>query len=675
MRLFAGNAVTTRSIGFRLQLATAAAVLAVAALLGAIYTVESTRIGDDRAALLQAVASTAVGIAGGYEQQEKAGTLTRADAQHAATVAIGAMRYFGDEYVWINDLHPRMVMHPIKPELNGQDLTEMKDPDGKHLFVAFADTVRTQGAGIVNYMWPRPGSEQPVPKLSYVRGFAPWGWVIGTGVYSDDLATTRWHMAEALAGLGAAAALIVGVVIAMLARSVVRPMQSLTASTTLLSDGNLSVTVPGLARTDELGTLARTLAVLQDSARERVRLEAAAATDRAVKDRRQAAMDRHTNDFGEVISGVLTRLTEAAGTMSETARGMADVSASTLFNAAQTAEGSTVAARDLATVAAATTELSASVDEIARQICDTAVATREAVGRAEETQATFIQLAGLSERIGDVGRTISGIAGQTNLLALNATIEAARAGAAGKGFAVVASEVKALAGQTARATAEIGEKVAGIGAATRHTDEAIHAVGIAIARVDSIAAAIAAAIEQQGAATREIAQTVQSVAATSERTATAMTNVAATTERSDMMGQGVLTAATDIGEVAGTLRAEVDQFLQAMMADGSQHARRWERVSGQGAAATLHVPGADQVSVTIEDISCGGAALRSAWTGEVGTPVHLTLAGGAARIAARVVRHAGGVVALTFRQDEGTLAAADATMAALNSRARLADAA
>jgi methyl-accepting chemotaxis protein len=489
------------------------------------------------------------------------------------------------------------------------------------------------------------------------------GLLLGAGI-------AHWPTALALTGL-AGAALLVGLVAALLGRSVVRPLRALTAAAARLSDGDLAAGVPGAGRADELGALARTLAVLLEGKRERRRLELDAANERAVKDRRQATMDRQMHDFGAVVSGALTRMTEAVGAMSTIASGMADVTASTLFSASQTAEGSTVAAQNLATVAAVTTELSASADEIARQIAATAAATREAVGRAEETRATFVHLAGLGEQIGDVGRTISGIAGQTNLLALNATIEAARAGAAGKGFAVVASEVKALAGQTARATAEIGEKVAGIGTATRHTEDAIRAVGAAIARVDTIAAAIGAAIEQQGAATRQMAQTVQSVAETSERTATAMTQVAIDTERGDDLGQSVLRAAADIGEAANMLRTEVDQFLHALTNEDGQQGRRWERVPGHDTKATLTVPrdngesGQREIAVTLRDISRGGAALHSAWTGDAGVPVELALPGASARLAARLVRHDGRIVAITFRQDDRTMADIDAAIAHL----------
>jgi methyl-accepting chemotaxis protein len=117
-------------------------------------------------------------------------------AKKNASARIGALRYGADDYFWINDLQPRMIMHPIKPELNGRDLTEMKDPNGKHLFVEFADVVKRQGTGFVAYEWPKPGVAEPQPKLSFVAGFQPWGWVIGTGVYIDDLQQQVWSSAK-----------------------------------------------------------------------------------------------------------------------------------------------------------------------------------------------------------------------------------------------------------------------------------------------------------------------------------------------------------------------------------------------------------------------------------------------------------------------------------------------
>ena len=136
----------------------------------------------ERKAGLEKMEATALGIFDKYYKMEQAGTLTREQAQAAAKDVIGAMRYGADGYFWINDMHPVMVMHPIKPALNGTDISQMKDPTGKFLFVEFVNKVKKDGKGFVDYYWPKPGADEPVLKYSYVAGFEPWGWIVGTGV-------------------------------------------------------------------------------------------------------------------------------------------------------------------------------------------------------------------------------------------------------------------------------------------------------------------------------------------------------------------------------------------------------------------------------------------------------------------------------------------------------------
>ena len=647
-----------RSIGTRLQFATVASVLSVATLLLVGYSYESRRIEEDRRALLQSIVATAAAIAASYEREEQAGRLTHQGAQQAATMAIGAMRYLGDEYVWINDLHPTMVMHPIKPEMNGQDLSDLADPAGKHLFVAFAETVRNHGGGTVDYLWPRPGSNQPVPKLSYVQGFAPWGWVIGTGVYVDDLLTARRRIALSLSAFGVVATILVGAVIWFLARSVAHPTSQLASVTEALARCSLDVRVPGQDRHDELGVMARALEVFRENAIQKVRLELEATDERAARERRQAAMDAHTRDFGEVVSGVLTGLTNAAQQMRATAEDMNRSTDRTRERATQTSIGSDAASRDLATVASATVQLSASVDEITRQVTHATEATQAAVARTYETDASFASLTGMAEKIAEDGKMITEIAAQTKLLALNATIEAARAGEAGKGFAVVAHEVKALAAETDRATVGIGANVDAIRRSTTETTAAIREVAAAIDRVDSVSSAIAAAIEQQGATTREIARSVQAVAATGERAAAAMAEVAAIAVTSGEQSRTVLAASDRIGQVCGTLRDEVDQFLHRM-AEGERFRRRFERTDGCGTRAQLLVPGGPAVSVSIRDISRGGVALNTQWSGEIGSEVRLAVVPATAGARARIVRHGNGILALAFAHDPSTLTEVD----------------
>lgn len=153
----------------------------------------------DREGKTRALIQVPYSVLAKYQEMEVAGKLTREEAQGLALADIRAMRYDQSNYFWINDMHPTMVMHPTNPKLNGQDLTDYKDPTGKTFFVEMANVVRQNGAGFVSYMWPKPGSNKPVPKLSYVKGFEPWGWIVGTGIYIDDV-NAEWRRNAMTAG-------------------------------------------------------------------------------------------------------------------------------------------------------------------------------------------------------------------------------------------------------------------------------------------------------------------------------------------------------------------------------------------------------------------------------------------------------------------------------------------
>ncbi len=157
---------------------------------------------------LKHLAELALGIVKEEHAAAEKGDIAVVDAQKRAMARLAALRYGNNDYFWINDMQPRMVMHPIKPEMNGKDLSTYKDPNGKLLFVDFAETVRKDGAGFVPYEWPKPGFDKPQPKLSYVVGFAPWNWVIGTGVYIDDLNAQTWASTQRALLAGALVLLI-----------------------------------------------------------------------------------------------------------------------------------------------------------------------------------------------------------------------------------------------------------------------------------------------------------------------------------------------------------------------------------------------------------------------------------------------------------------------------------
>jgi methyl-accepting chemotaxis protein len=453
------------------------------------------------------------------------------------------------------------------------------------------------------------------------------------------------------------------------ARRLARPLGAIAATMARIAGGETQVDVPARERRDEIGAMANALETFRRQAEENVALEAAAQDDRAARERRAAALERHTQEFGQSIAAVLDTLSRSAESMTASAKGMTAAADRTRGEASRTADGAEASTRDLAAVAAATDELTASVSEISRQVAHAASAARAAVERAETTDATVRGLSEAAGRIDEVVRLISSVAGQTNLLALNATIEAARAGDAGKGFAVVASEVKQLAGQTAGATERIGRQVSAIQETTALAVDAVSSVAGSIARMDEIATAIAAAVEQQGAATREIAASVQAVARQNQEATEAMRGVSGTADSAEASSRDVMKTAAGLAEVATTLRQEVTEFLRSMREDDGNR-RRWDRIPGNGAMVRLEAPGVPARDLSLVDISRGGCAIHASDPPPLGTEVQVALPGAARSVSGRVSRSAAGVTVIVFRQDTETAALVDAAVARISGEER-----
>ncbi|MDO9713969.1 methyl-accepting chemotaxis protein [Paracraurococcus lichenis] len=475
-----------------------------------------------------------------------------------------------------------------------------------------------------------------------------------------------------LGGL-ACAGIITGILLAwLIGRGIARPVTDMAGAMRDLAGGTLDVAIPALVRRDEVGEMAAALRVFRDTAAETRRLEAAAAAQREAREHRQAAMSQHTQEFGVSIASVMARLTQSAEAMREAAARMTDDVGETERQARGTATGAEASSRNLATVAAAVEELTASSGEIAQQVTHAAAAARTAVSCTRSTDAKVRGLTEAAGRIGEVVGLISDIAAQTNLLALNATIEAARAGEAGKGFAVVAAEVKLLASQTARATQEVAQQVEAIRGATTEAAEAVQAVNEAIGRVDEVAAAIAAAVEEQGAATREIAGNVQTVASTTEAATQAMQQVAESARGGEETSRTVSRSAEEIGEVAGRLRREVDHFVTLLAGGDGENRRMYERIPGAGLRAQLMIEGRDRGTAALRDISRGGVALSLGGCGAVGDEATLLLPEAGGPVPARIVRVDRDAIALVFHHDEAVLSRIDRTLAAAQTAAQTA---
>jgi methyl-accepting chemotaxis protein len=534
--------------------------------------------------------------------------------------------------------------------------------DGKDVVrVAVADRMVDQAC--VNCHNSFPGSPKTDWKLGDVRGVLEVDNDLGAA-----LARGRELTHAVLIG-GAAVVGLLALVGVLMARRIGSLVSAMTAAMKRLAEGDRTAEIPAQDRGDEIGEMAQAVAVFKRNAIENDRLTTAEAREQAARDRRQAAMDRHTQEFGTSVSGVMASLVRSAGDMRAAATEMSEAATRTRDSTSSAVDGANTSSRDLNSVAVAAEQMAASINEISQQVGYVTAAVRQAVERASETDTKVAGLAEAADRIGDVVRLITDIAGQTNLLALNATIEAARAGEAGNGFAVVASEVKTLAAQTARATDRIGAQIVAIRAATGEAVGAVREVSSAIAQVDSVATAIAAAVEQQAAATQEISGNVQHVTQATTSAAQAMEQVLTIAERTDIASQSVSIAADEVGRTADTLRVEVNDFLTAMTRDDGDERRSYERVAGAGATASLSIRGGDKARVVVLDISRGGIALRCDSVAPAGTEVQVDLPASGS-VSGRVVRSENGTLVVAFRQDAANLARLKRALDAIEAKAR-----
>ena len=360
--------------------------------------------------------------------------------------------------------------------------------------------------------------------------------------------------------------LIASVVFSFL--GVARPMTRLNGALGEMAGGNLDVEIPGAARGDEIGDLAKTVTVIRENAEQKAReeTEAKLKQDQVAAQRRKAEMIKLADDFEgavgkivETVSSASTELEASAGTLTATAERAQEL---TTMVAAASEEAST----NVQSVASSTEEMASSITEIGRQVQESARMANEAVDQARTTNDRVSELSKAAARIGAVVELINTIAEQTNLLALNATIEAARAGDAGRGFAVVASEVKALAEQTSKATGEIGQQITGIQAATQESVGAIQAISTTIEKLSEISSTIAAAVEEQGAATQEISRNVQQAARGTQQVSANITDVQRGAGETGTASTQVLSSAQSLSQDSNRLKLEVGKFLDSVRA-------------------------------------------------------------------------------------------------------------
>ena len=533
------------SISRRLWLILLASILMLIVLAGLMLKQSHDDLYAAKALKTRHVVETASGILRHFQSLEGQG-LSREQAQQQAIAVMRDLRYEREDYFWLEDLDTRMVMHP-NAKLQGKRMAGTRDPDGKALFDEMVAVAKRDGAGLVHYRWPKPETDAPVEKVSYVELFKPWGWIVGSGIYIDDVQVEfRRQLIQAFVIL-LTIALLLSALILLIARSIASPLAQVVDAMENIAGGEADLT--------------RNL-------------------DNRWRDE-LTALSGHFNAFTSKLRAVIGQSMHTAGRLDKASQSLGEIASDSQRHSQQQSQ-------QMELVAAAIHEVSYAVQEVAKNAEHAANEVRQADEQARQGQhnidsslrqinqlsetigqavAVIQSLAQESTQIGSVLEVIRAIAEQTNLLALNAAIEAARAGEQGRGFAVVADEVRLLAQRTQQSTAQIQgmiERLQGNSEAAvnvinasseaaqqtveqaRQTGESLYQITSALRNLTELNASIASATLEQSHVVEDINQNVTRAASLAYENALAA-------DRSNEASQ-------HLGEMAGQLNRLLGQF-------------------------------------------------------------------------------------------------------------------
>ena len=535
--------------------------------LAAFFTFSDERkLFDARKETLVSMVESAHSVIENVHKASIAEGLSEEEAKILAADAVRFIRYDRGNYIFVTAFDGTTKSHAARPEDEGKNRLSAKDVNGKYFLKELIEVAKTKGSGFVDYYVSRPGGAEPAAKLSYATAYKPWGWMIGTGVYVDDVEALIFKELLIVAGASAVFLLIVGAVAYFMVSNITRPLSRTTEEAVRLAAGDASVEFSAAERGDEIGKVARSIAAFRDRILEQNTMAERARSAAVAQQERQRKVEDLISEFRASVQNHLCDMRERAGGMRASSEQLVSEMSHTLSRANSVLEASQSSEVSIEQTSGAAEDLSGSLRDISDQVQKTLSGVEIANNSAAETTEKVKGLSVAATKIGDVVTLIQAIAEQTNLLALNATIEAARAGEAGKGFSVVASEVKELATQTSKATEEIGTQVAGIQEATREAVTAIEQITSRVSDVQDYTTAISSSVQKQSESTGNINSNIQDAGQGSKFVASAVADMVTTSEGAEKQAQTVLQGALDVSSSSTVLESEVEDFLKAVAA-------------------------------------------------------------------------------------------------------------